>query len=1159
MRNQGLFRSALLLFATMGTLSSQAYDLKEIVPAPGPFVLNDTMYIYSPVSKMFVGAGEAWGSQGIVSEAGAAFVAKPSAGSYVLWNNAKNKNLFRSIKDGTVGAGVKCTFVDGGGAGIEEWDIQPVAGKDNVYTIAVPASNASYVAGEYLGISFGHASNWAQTNANGITHGVYFDVAAGDSAEWEFIPLVNYRAFAMKTQLAEQMKISDQMGLNVDAAVAVYNNPDATLQNVKDAIATLLAERSNLASPDNQVDMTAKIVNPNFETNAEGWNTTMSDKRMGLTSGNANGTDIIGKAWECWVGSGGLQGKMFQVVKGLNKGVYRVDMGLFVNMVNPNNNAIDSVQYVYANADKVTVDKNIRTYSVYTTVGDDGLLELGAGQSEPTATWYNLDNVKLYYLGNSLDSYKFQAQHVADAITKAFPDAKYAQTYFDNTIAYSNQLKDAVSQEAVADLLAKMKEARTGLVKSIGLYKLVDEEKVRLDDFVYQYGYDVLDQFLTEMETISADHTMLNEELEAKLTLVRTDEISVAKSSIQKDQEFPFFVNPSFTGASVAGWNLTGSEVPSGAYTGIIDYWNRSGWDMHQTLEGMKPGIWKMTTKGFYRTGNVDQAIAAWNAANGEDKGANMVRSFMAMNDEQVPFVNYINKGVAVKPATGTWKEVDLDGDGIPSYLPDGDDSSADYLAMNDDCLMTVSGLVGTQGIINMHFWNDDVANTQGAEWSVLSKVTLTYQGAEPDDIRPILNNAIAKANNALINPMANTLKSGVQLAVADAMKSAEGTNGMDMIEKYSALKAALNGTAESISLYQDLAVRNEELIDAYDVYQDQASDEAKTVAMALSNEVTDAIKNGTYTTESEIKGKIAQMVDAIFNLKIPSGMASDNQPQDWTVMIKNPTYTDNTNGWTFTNSTVELETNFGVGVAEGWNKNFDAYQDVEGLKPGIYKVSVQGFYRQGEFAEAAKSFQYSYADKLGKLDKLNETAKTDPVPFVYRAKMYANADTISLQNMFFIPENEEDAALMRTAAGQNWATYVDSLTNDLPETYYFSQSRAQAADRFSFVHSNGERFYDNSLYVKVGEDGHLRIGVCLNDFTPTDWVTFTNWALEYYGESSAHQPTAIQEVAVADKNAVQEFYTMDGRKISRLQKGLNIVRTFNADGSCTVRKVLVK
>lgn len=1163
MSNFTKLMASMLSMAALGVLPASAIELGDIVPKPAALTPGDTVYVYNPVTKFYLNGGEAWGSQAVGKTAGARYVAIAQAdGTFRLWNDVKNLYLFRSTTDGQVGADIKCCFSDGAVGSDNLWNIQPVSGKDNTYTISIPEDNASYVAGEYLGFSFGHASNWATTNAAGITHGAYFDVALSDSAEWQFIPLATYQACEKKSTLADEIQKADSMGIDVTNAVAVYNNADATADDVTAAINALIEARGNFASPENPIDMTAKIVNPTFDTNAQGWTTTMADKRYGVTTANANGTDITGGAWETWVAAGGLQGKMYQVVEGLNKGVYRVDMGVYARELNTVSNSIDSVQTVYANNERTAIDSHIKTYSIYTTVGDDGKLEIGLEQTEPTNTWFNMDNVRLFYLGNTVASYKYQAQQIGETVKNAFTDAVYAQGYYDTTVNAINELDNATDTTQVAALLSQIKTARTDLVKSVGLYQTVAQENDLLENYVYQYGYESLSTYYDELQQIYEDKTMLNDELEAKLQQVRTDEVTTAKQSIVKDQTFPFITNADFAGASTAGWNLTGSngKVPSGSYTGVVDFWSFNGWDMHQTLDNMKPGIWKLSMKGFYRTAAPAAALTNWNAVNGENRGANQVHSFMAMNEEKIPFINYLSKGLPAIPETGgAWFEGDVDGDGVVSYFPDSDQPCADYFALNDDYLMSVSGLVGPQGDINIHFWNDDVNDTQAAEWTVLSKVTLTYMGAEPDSIRPILQRAINEAGAAVSQPMANSIKTALNTAISDANASAQGNDGEDMINKYFALKDAMNGVDENVALYKTLSDKLNELQDVIDIFQDQASEEALTTGNNLYATASAGLQNGTYSSEEEIQGVIAQIDDAIYNLKIPTGEATDDNPQDWTVMLVNPTYTDGLNGWTTDSATVEMENDYGLGVVEGYNTDFDIYQDVTGLNPGTYKVSVQGFYRQGLYAAAAKSFQKAYAEKIGALDSLNEADRADSTIYVPRAKFYANNDSVSLRNLFFIPDNETDAAVLKSAMGTNWSEYRDSVSENFA-IYYFPQTRYTAADRFSSYAADGTPFYNNEMYVKVGEDGNLRIGVKLAGSTPNDWVPFTNWTLTYYGENSQHQPTGIvtPERHTAN-NKVTGIFTLDGVKVSRPVKGINIIRSIDANGKVSVRKVIVK
>ena len=71
--------------------------------------------------------------------------------------------------------------------------------------------------------------------------------------------------------------------------------------------------------------------------------------------------------------------------------------------------------------------------------------------------------------------------------------------------------------------------------------------------------------------------------------------------------------------------------------------------------------------------------------------------------------------------------------------------------------------------------------------------------------------------------------------------------------------------------------------------------------------------------------------------------------------------------------------------------------------------------------------------------------------------------------------------------------------------------------------------------------------------------------ALEVYlnslmGEAVKLIPTAIRTVVSANSEVVaRQYFTADGRQVSRLQHGLNIIRETMADGSVRTMKVMVK
>ena len=98
---------------------------------------------------------------------------------------------------------------------------------------------------------------------------------------------------------------------------------------------------------------------------------------------------------------------------------------------------------------------------------------------------------------------------------------------------------------------------------------------------------------------------------------------------------------------------------------------------------------------------------------------------------------------------------------------------------------------------------------------------------------------------------------------------------------------------------------------------------------------------------------------------------------------------------------------------------------------------------------------------------------------------------------------------------------------------------------------------YNNSLKVQVGEDGKMTISVKKTAHIEGDWTIFTNWGLYYLGKTGKNFEDELDAVeSLVDANAkATQFFSLDGRQMSRLSRGMNIVRM--SDG--TYRKVMVK
>lgn len=99
---------------------------------------------------------------------------------------------------------------------------------------------------------------------------------------------------------------------------------------------------------------------------------------------------------------------------------------------------------------------------------------------------------------------------------------------------------------------------------------------------------------------------------------------------------------------------------------------------------------------------------------------------------------------------------------------------------------------------------------------------------------------------------------------------------------------------------------------------------------------------------------------------------------------------------------------------------------------------------------------------------------------------------------------------------------------------------------------------YANEIIVKV-TDGTLKIGLKKPVKLENDWVIMDNWTLTYYGENSTKEPTdGIDNVNAAEAAKV-EIFNINGIKVNRLAKGVNIIKTTSADGRITVKKVYVR
>ncbi len=226
-----------------------------------------------------------------------------------------------------------------------------------------------------------------------------------------------------------------------------------------------------------------------------------------------------------------------------------------------------------------------------------------------------------------------------------------------------------------------------------------------------------------------------------------------------------------------------------------------------------------------------------------------------------------------------------------------------------------------------------------------------------------------------------------------------------------------------------------------------QASiDEAK--AMGIDTSEAESLYANTESTADELNAAKLILDDRIQTESI--NQATAESPIDITDRIVGADMASSS-GWSTTGSSAT----YNYGVAEYWNTNFDIYQQIANLPAGVYRLTVQGFYRDGYYNTEA-------TDYLAGTVALN-------------AYLYAADESVALRSIYSDPDRTSDGV----------KTDVGYIPNTMSDAHNYFDSGADA--------------YLNELYFTF-EGGTLRFGIKKNTLIAGDWTIFDNFTLTYYG-----------------------------------------------------------
>ena len=984
--------------------------------------------------------------------------------------------------------------------------------------------------------------------------------------------------------------------VNVDEWTKVYENEESTTEDLNAAIAAVkeAIRKADEASVDanNPVDKTSLITNPDYASAANtGWSGTAPAFGYGAAEFYNKNYDAYQKISEAPNGvyaldlqafyrAGSIVASYESYTKGdINKlaQLYAVagQDTLTTSIVNIFKDARDSKLGTGternengADSDEGTafVPNNMQAASAYFEDGrygkntvffgiDDNQFTIGLFKTSTIDTdWTLFDNWKLTYYGNSAAAFqKWQAQVVADAFdATTIPDGTVMTT---GTVEAYNAVKNGLSTPSTkAEVMANIKalnDATAAIKANIAAWEaykaamdaadatLNDDDVAEgdLKDALSDMVYDAADDF--KALTLTTDEVIANTE-----KLVAANDNCI-KNSIKEgvDVTDKFLVNARYENGAT-GWN--GSPTVNGPATNKCAEKYNTAFDVYQEVKDAPVGVYSISLQGFYRPG--DNSVAWPIYAANDYKWTKSTSICVYVNNNTDALMNIydeerIKKGELfvttglVGPAPF---EVEIDEVTQDSIWYVNDMTNAGIAFSNGMYTSTAFGLVAKAGDVLRIGIKGELDNAN--QWVCWDNFKMIYQGFKAEIIKPELEKAITNAQtfvngSAPVSPMSKTAFEKLTKAISEGNASVEGTDGKAMFTALSDLYEAIEAANASIKACEELVTLAESMNTLASAGDCPASQETIAKATALYSEVMGGMEE-TSLTDEQIAEYVTKVKETTVALKIPSGEATDDKPQDLTSLIATPGFEDengnnSTAGWTgATGSFGNDATQKAALLYEYYEKaGVDMYQDIVGLPNGTYQLSANAFCRMGGSADDAKAYT-------------------------------ANPDTLSNALLYAVSADKEmnTVGIMPISAGALEESIVSGSESDVTinGTAMKVPNDMVSANAYFQI---GQ--YVNTVTVKVTEKT-LRIGLRKDTKVSSDWLIIDNFKLMYFGENSDKQPsgdpTGIDTVdGNTAKVAKVEYYGVNGVRNATLVKGINIMKTTMADGKVVVNKVIVK
>lgn len=1182
-----------VLVASLSTNYAQAQVNDPVLPDPVQLKLDgtDTVAIKNILADQWLTNGNAYGTQTSLGTSGLGFVIVPNKGddgqpngTYSFCNDKSGKfgdfsnKIFLNSFDENGGN----SYVDYNNQGIEKtyWKVTP------------NGTTFKFQANEYPETYAGYNPNDTGLDGKGeaAVDGLFRPALTEDGAnglEWQAYP---YTYFYRLEKLKDQINSAHDEGLDVSAVEAIYNNPNAEYWQLKEASRMITDARRNKAMAEATAESPVNITEYAPDANCDaltGWTHDCIYDDKGDVGHGGHGTNWqlqshkytasdgyeTEKFIERWVsgnsdpvtntevaGAGRLSdGVLSQTLHKLPAGGYKVTCYAMATQQSKGNDYKVEGVSVFADTKSTPNSQVVATkegvpqkYEFLLDIKEGEDLTIGFKLDKCTANWVFVDNFQIEYCGSSFKAMNLNdVQKAAEDLDAKLAGINACPTYTEKAAEFIESARamtvDGTSDEDINVMKKNLADITAEIEKSSALYAELEKLNTTIGEFLVEDpAGDEFEAFMDlyndcgtgeSAEDLMSTWTLDNEALTKYMADLNVKLEAAQNASIKPGDDITRkIVNPSFDNGK-EGWTVKeGNPTFNETYKNCEVYQNT--FDIYQDITNIPDGVYELSVLAFQRVANNDVASKAHDAST-ED-----ITAFIYANDLETPFTSPYTYGM--KENSGDDYKYNLNGEDV--YIPNSMKGMAAATTENPNAYtVTVPMLVegGTLRIGVREKRRPSNVNNSWGDWAIWDNFRLKYVGSKGDALNVVTTPLIAKAAGLLDSKMNAEVRS--ELETAKTALETEAT-----FAGIHALSAAIEAANTSIEAYKPLQAAIENAQTRYEENEatSETSETAKGLYNAAKTTAENIYNNGT-AADAEIPAAIKALNEGVTKYVINDIIAdaSEAKPADITKVIANSDFaTMSSTGWDVKDGTMAFQANNNVEAGEFYNCTFNLQQTLVGLPAGMYRLTTQAFYRNGNNPSA----KVDDSDQL-KYD-VNENAY---LYFSDKEIPTEEGKTVATE----LPENKQAIKTITAhkIAEDDWNSVGLSDNGGLKKMddgMYIPDNMITAQ---AFFRSDAGSAYDSEpLNFNYAGNSDFRIGLIKNvknETTSGDWTIVKNFKLYYLGVD----PTGISEI-VTDANAVAtKIYNASGMQIGKLQKGINIIETVMKDGSKKVKKVVVK